>query len=196
MTKSRKVQKNYFKHRLACAAGSISFGTISHDETTTYGPMLSTPKGDHCFIMEAVGVREGNTSSYQYGRFQVECGSSFERKQEAMMLNAKNGNINIIASDGDIRIQGRSVEIIALGENSSDGNILINASTKLFLEGKEVVLKAIDHYRIASEGTSTITALGVMTLYAGVLTGVSSACGIIDDKYGHQRIVNKEKGIS
>ena len=48
------------------------------------------------------------------GNFQVECGSANTEEQDTM-INAKNGNIDIIATNGKIRLQATDIELIAVG---------------------------------------------------------------------------------
>ena len=39
------------------------------------------------------------------------------------MINAKNGNIDIVATNGKIRLQANDIELIAVGEDTAEGNI-------------------------------------------------------------------------
>ena len=52
--------------------------------------------------MDKDGRDLGGQPSWVLDVFQVECGSNREKSQDAVMINAKNGNIDIIATNGKI----------------------------------------------------------------------------------------------
>ncbi len=190
-----QTQQNYNKIWWRNSWGSVSCGTISEDEATTYGPMLSTKDGVHCFILEAQGEGEGSTTSMQPGVFQVECGSALKKEEDAVMINSKNGNINIVASNGKVRIQGLDVEICAVGEDSSEGNIKVKATTRLEMDGKEVFINAKDKYKLATSGVGELVANSVMKIYGSTIRNVTDAVSKKDSKVGGQKFQKDNSGL-
>ena len=100
---SPSTKKNYSAIRYGNEKGSISFGHIHKDAAVTSGVMLQTPDAEHSITLDVDGEREGWTSVVQPGNFQVECGSANEEPEDSLILNAKNGNICITATNGKIR---------------------------------------------------------------------------------------------
>ena len=125
------AKQNYTAIRYGNDHGSISFGSIDADGAVTSAVMLQTPDGNHQFSMDKDGPRKGWTTFTGPGNFQVEAGSANEEAQDTLMLNAKNGNIIIKASNGKIRLEGTDIELIAVGEGGSKGNILLSATENI-----------------------------------------------------------------
>ena len=72
------------------------------------------------------------------GNFQVECGSANTEEQDTCMINAKNGNIDIIATNGKIRLQATDIELIAVGTSKDKGNIKLSATENISAEAKKI----------------------------------------------------------
>ena len=56
-----------------------------------------------------------------------------KRMKTGLILNAKNGNIIIVATNGKIRMEANDIELIARGEGGSEGNIRLKAQSQLKL---------------------------------------------------------------
>ena len=117
------TKQNYTAIRYGNEKGSLAFGHIHKDAAVTSGVMLRTPDAEHQFSLDIDGERKGWTTSTGPGNFQVECGSANEEDQDSLILNAKNGNIMITATNGKIRMQGNDIEIIAISYKGDGGNI-------------------------------------------------------------------------
>ena len=121
------------------------------------------------------------------GNFQVECGSANEEAQDSAVINAKNGNIILLATNGKIRMQATDIELIAVGEGGAKGNIKMNATETITTESKKFLVTAKSFYRIASPQTGEIVANGVLKLYSSIIRGVSDAVAVKDSKVAGQR---------
>ena len=132
-----QAKQNYSAVRYGTDKGSIKFGTIDKKATVTSGVQLDTPDGRHQLNLEIDGERKGWTSSTSPGNFQVECGSDREEADDTLVLNAVNGNICITAHNGKIRLQGTDIELIAVGEGGSKGNIKIDATESIICDSKK-----------------------------------------------------------
>jgi hypothetical protein len=120
------------------------------------------------------------------GNFQVECGSNKEKDSDTCMINAKNGNIDIVASNGKIRLQGNSIELVAIGDNS-EGNIKLEATETISLDSTKIIANSKMLTRIASSGITEAIGNSCLKMYGSIISGVSDACAVKNDKNGHQR---------
>ncbi len=192
---SPSTKKNYSAIRYGNEKGSISFGHIHKDATVTSGVMLQTPDAEHSISLDIDGEREGWTSIVQPGNFQVECGSANEEPEDSLILNAKNGNICITATNGKIRLQGTDIELIAIGDKGDRGNIKIDATENVLVECNKYLLNAKAMYRMCSPQRGEIISNGVMKMYGSIIRGVTDACSVKDSKVGGKRIVDQNKGV-
>ena len=191
---SPSTKKNYSAIRYGNEKGSITFGHIHKDAAVTSGVMLQTPDAEHSITLDVDGEREGWTSVVQPGNFQVECGSANEEPEDSLILNAKNGNICITATNGKIRLQGTDIELIAIGDKGDRGNIKIDATENVLVECNKYLLNAKAMYRMCSPQRGEIISNGVMKMYGSIIRGVTDACSVKDSKVGGKRIVDQNKG--
>jgi hypothetical protein len=134
------------------------------------------------------GQRKGWTSSTSPGVFQVECGSDRVEAEDSLILEAKNGNIVIKAHNGKIRLQGTDIELIAIGEGDSKGNIVCSATESFMIhETKKVLINASVMYKLSTSGIGEVTANSVLKVYGSIIRGVTDACSVKDSKVGGKR---------
>jgi|TARA_B100000524_G_C23623993_1_gene360772 hypothetical protein len=191
---SKTSKKNYSAIRYGNEKGSISFGHIAKGAEVTSGVMLQTPDSEHQLSLDIDGEREGWTTSTSPGNFQVECGSANEEAEDSLILNAKNGNIMITATNGKIRLQGTDIELVAIGANGDRGNIKMNATENITLNATKILGNAAMMYRLVSPQRGEIVSNGVLKIYGSIIRGVTDACSVKDSKVGGKRIVDQNKG--
>ena len=187
------AKQNYTAIRYGNDHGAISFGLIHKPGDVTAGVKLQTSDGEHVFMMDKDGQRKGWTTSLSPGNFQVQCGEKKEEAEDSMILNALNGNILICASNGKIRLQATDIELIAVGEGSSKGNIRMDATENISTSSKSFKINAVNTLSFNSPSNMEIAANGVLTLYGSIIRGVTDACAVKDSKNGFNRIVEKNK---
>ena len=110
------AKQNYTAIKYGNNQGSIAFGQIHKQGDVTSSVMLETPDGEHQLSLDLDGERTGWTVSTSPGNFQVECGSANKEAEDSCVINAKNGNILITATNGKIRMQATDIELVAVGE--------------------------------------------------------------------------------
>ena len=181
------AKQNYTAIRYGNDHGSIAFGQIHKPGDVTAGVKLQTHEGDHAFFMDKDGPRKGWTTSLSPGNFQVQCGEKKEEAEDSMILNALNGNILICASNGKIRLQATDIELIAVGEGSSKGNIRLDATENISTNSKSFKINSVNSLSFNSPSNMEIAANGVLTLYGSVIRGVTDACAVKDSKNGNKR---------
>lgn len=189
------AKQNYTALRYGNDHGSISFGHIHKQADVTASVILQTQDGTHQFSLDEDGPRKGWTTSTSPGNFQVECGSANQEAQDSLMLNAKNGNILIVATNGKLRLQATDIELVAVGEGGSKGNIRLNATENVSIETKKFSVNASASYRIFTPGTAEIVSNGVMKMYGSVIRGVTDAVAKKDSKVGGQKFQRKYNNV-
>ena len=115
------------------------------------------------------------------------------REPEANKNSAKNGNIVIKAENGKIRLHGTDIEMVALGEGGSKGNITMNASENIKMDGKKVLVNAKTFLKLASPGNVEMAANSGMKIYASIIREITDACAVKDSKCGGQDFQKKQQ---
>ena len=167
--------------------GSIYFGKIHQNSDVISDFAVLCSDGEHFMSMDKDGQRPGWTTFMGPGCFQVECGSNREKTQDAVMINAKNGNIDIVASNGKIRLQANDIELIAVGEDTSEGNIKLKASENITGDAKKIIMNSVNLTKMVSSGTCEAIGNSGLNLYGNIISGVSDAVAVKDSKVGGQR---------
>tara|TARA_Y200000002_G_scaffold168102_1_gene138666 strand:- start:202 stop:843 length:642 start_codon:yes stop_codon:yes gene_type:complete len=181
------AKQNYTSIGLGNDKGSFQSGRIHKQGDVTAGPGLYTPDGEHQLSLDVDGKREGWTISTSPGAFQVECGSKMEEAENAVIITAVNGDISIKATNGKIRLQGTDIELVAMGEGQTKGNIKLTSSENVIVESKKVLVTAKTMYKIATPGTGQLVANGVLEMYGSIIRGVTDAVASKDSKVGGQK---------
>ena len=166
--------------------GAISFGSIHLRADVTSDIMLQASDGEHFFSMDKDGPRKGWTTTMSPGNFQVECGSNRTKADDTCMINAKNGNIDIIATNGKIRLQADSIEMVACGAGD-EGNVQIVATETASISGAKVIVNSKVNTKVMSSGITEVIANSCLKMYGSIISGVSDAVAVKNDKNGHQR---------
>ena len=182
------AKQNYTAQSWGNDHGTITMGQVDYVGSVTSAFMVEAKDGRHTFSLDNDGPRKGWTSSTSPGAFQVECGSDRVEAEDSLILEAKNGNIIIKAHNGKIRLQGTDIELIAIGEGDSKGNIVCSATESFMIhETKKVLINASVMYKLSTCGIGEVTANSVLKVYGSVIRGVTDACAVKDSKVGGKR---------
>lgn len=180
--------KNYTGLRYGNDHGSINFGHIHKMADCTADVLIQASDGRHSISLDKDGQRKGCTQVTAPGRISIESGEDRTETEDTLFIHSWNGNINIIASNGKLRLQGTDIELIAVGEGGSKGNIQILAPSGLVnIDGTKVLVNGKVNCKIASPGTMEIAANSCMSIYSSVIRGVTDACAIKDSKVGGRK---------
>ena len=185
------AKQNYTAIGLGNDKGSFQSGRVHKQGDVTAGPGLYTPDGEHQLSLDIDGKREGWTVSTSPGAFEVECGSKMEEAENSVIITAVNGDISIKATNGKIRLQGTDIELVAMGEGQTKGNIKLTSSENVIVESKKVLVTAKTMYKLCTPGDAEVVANGTLELYGNVIRGVTAAVKIKDSKVGGQKIFDK-----
>ncbi len=182
------TKSNYTETRYGNDHGSISFGHIHKPGDVTSGACIQAKNGKHGVFLDNDGQRKGWTSSICPGNFQVSCGEANEEAQDTMFLHASNGNIIVLATNGKLRLQATDIEIVAVGEGGSKGNIKMVATENISLDCKKFIANAKSLYKIVSSGSAELVANAQMQLYSSIIRAVTDGCALKNSKNNLQRI--------
>ena len=187
------AKKNYTATRQGNDHGSISFGHVASDGAVTSDVQIQASDGRHSIILDKDGPRKGCTQITAPGRISIQSGEDRKEAEDTLFINALNGNIDIIASNGKIRLQGTDIELIAVGEGGSKGNIRLTASENVDIKAdNKIVIDAKAMYKLATPGTAEIVANSAMTIYSAVIRGVSDGVANRDSKVGGKDFQTKQ----
>ena len=183
-SEGNNLKKTYTTVKYCNDHGSITFGHIHKEADVISDVMLRGSDGEHFFSMDKDGERNGWTTSMSPGNFQVECGSNRKQDDDTCMINAKNGNIDIIATNGKIRMQATDIELIAVGGSGDKGNIKMVATETISGEAKKIILSSKMNTKIMSSGITEVIANSTLKIYGSIIRGVSDAVALKDSKVG------------
>ncbi len=82
--------------------------------------------------------------------FQIACGES-PAQDVAGVWYAENGDINIHAPKGRIRLSAMSIDLIATGDGGETGYVSVNANTKFNVEAGTVAFQSDDNFEVETE---------------------------------------------
>ena len=187
------AKNNYTGIRYGNDHGSCSFGHIHKPGDVTAGILLQAKDGRHTFFMDNDGQRKGWTSAVAPGNYQVTCGEDNEEAQDSMFLHASNGNIVVLATNGKLRLQASDIELVAIGEGGSKGNIKMTATENVSIDCKKFQFNAKNYYKLCTSGKADIVANGVLNMYGSVIKGVTDGCSLKDSKNNLQRIQSENQ---
>ena len=185
---SDTAKNNYTGIRYGNDHGSCSFGHIHKPGDVTAGILLQAKDGRHTFFMDNDGQRKGWTSAVAPGNYQVTCGEDNEEAQDSMFLHASNGNIVVLATNGKLRLQASDIELVAIGEGGSKGNIKMTATENVSIDCKKFQFNAKNYYKLCTSGKADVIANGVLNMYGSIVKAVTDGCALKDSKNNLQRI--------
>ena len=182
-----QAKQNYDATSLATRFGSFIMGLVSADSAVTSDVCIQASDGRHAINLDKDGPRKGCSQITAPGRISIQSGQDRQEAEDTIHIEAKNGNIDIIATNGKIRIQGTDIELTATGEGGSKGNIQLNATENIKFESKKFLVNATVMYKLATSGTAEICANSAMTIYSSVIRGVTDAVANRDSKCGGKK---------
>ena len=183
---SGNVKANDATWRYGNPDATVVHGKIHKDASVICDWGVFGSDGRHAFWLDKDGMRKGWTSSTCPGNFKVECGSDNPVGSDSLMLEAKNGNIIIKASNGKIRMEADDIELVAKGTNDQ-GNVKVIATETISLDSKKLITSSKSLTKIVSTGVTEICANSCLKLYGSVIGGVTDAVAVKDSKVGGKR---------
>ena len=185
------AKQTYTTLRYGNDHGSINFGHIHKQGETIADVMIQASDSRHSVILDKDGPRTGSTQITAPGRISIESGIDKKEAEDTLFIHSHNGNIDIIASNGKLRLQGTDIELVAIGEGGSKGNIRVQASQNIELDAKTITANGKSTLKLVSPGNVELAANSQLTIYGSIIRGVTDACAIKDSKVGGRNIQMK-----
>ena len=162
--------------------GNVRFGHIHNDQGKS-SIMLQGQGGLEYISIEQVGPREKWIWSRCRGRYQITCGDNIQKDDVAFYLNASGadgfskGNIEIVTK-GTFKVQAENIQLIATGNNNSNGLITLKSNEKIELDSKQINLTAKEAMSLYASDLNT-SASNIMKMTAGSYQKLSNASALV-----------------
>ena len=194
------AEKNYTSQSIGQnEKGGVFIGGISKDGATTAACKLENKQdGEHQLTLD-IGPDQlrSSTTSTSPGRLTLTCGrypwitgdKAREEKEalDSCMIHAENGNIDIIASNGKIRMKATDIELVTEGEGETKGHLKLTIEETIDVECKKLVTSSKVLTKLCSAGDFEEAANGVYSIFASLINNVSDAVQCKPSKFGGQR---------
>ena len=162
-------KKNYWTQAIGTQDALIQFGGVSSEKDVTSSFKVRALDGRHFFTMDQDGQRKGWTTLVSPGATQVITGEDLVKGQNAIFVEAENGDIIIKATDGNIRFEGDKIDFVARDSFS------VEAHNKIDINGNNVNIDARARMRIRANQFLQVDAPCGMQILSKIIQGVSAA---------------------
>ena len=162
-------KKNYWTQAIGTQDALIQFGGVSSEKDVTSSFKVRALDGRHFFTMDQDGQRKGWTTLVSPGATQIITGEDLEKGQNAIFVEAENGDIVIKATDGNIRLEGDRIDLFAKEE------INMEACNKIDINSNNVNIDARSTMKITAKRLLSIDAGCGIEILSKIIKGVSAA---------------------
>ena len=172
--------------------GSVWIGPIHKQGDVTSAVVLRNEQDrTHQLCLDIDGERPGSTTSTSPGKLQLTCGDNMKEAEDSCLIEARNGNIIIKASNGKIRMEATDIEMVTTGEGETKGNVKITSSENIILNCKKLQTNSSVYTKLCSSGDFETAANGVMSIYGSLFNAITDAVFGKPSKFGGQREMQK-----
>ena len=162
--------------------GRIAFGDLhvadpgSLASDCTSGAIVQAKDSRHYMSMDIDGVRKGWTVNRCPGTFEIICGDDVNPELLGCVIEARNGDVTIGAPNGNVRIYGINVDIMAKnGTDNKTGVINIESNEAVNIDTQTIDFKAKTGIRIFTPYTMELVANTTMKISTNFFDGLSAA---------------------
>ena len=179
-------KSNFWAQEIGTQNGVIKFGAMSPAGDVTASVQIVGVDGRHFITMEEDGARRYWTTMNAPGAFQINAGEDLAvnnpdaegRKnkvnQNAIFINAENGDVTIRARNGKLRLEGLDIEMVATG-NAPEGVLWARANETLKLDSKNITVDGKQSVKIVSTGLLVLSGLIGTQILSPLVNGVTAA---------------------
>ena len=125
--------------------------------------------GRHFFSMDQDGQRKGWSTLVSPGTTQIKSGLDLQAGQNAIFVEAENGDIIVKATDGNIRFEGDKIEFVARQEFN------VEAHNKIDINSQNINIDARARMRVRANQFLSVDAPCGIEILSGIIKGVSCA---------------------
>ena len=119
--------------------------------------------------MDQDGQRKGWSTLVSPGVTQIKSGLDLKAGQNAIFVEAENGDIVIKATDGNIRFEGDKIEFVARQEFN------VEAHNKIDINAQNINIDARARMRVRANQFLSVDAPCGIEILSGIIKGVSCA---------------------
>ena len=191
---SKPVNKH--PYRLGNEHAEVKFGHIIKEKQFAYYVRTGDDGGRHYFRMRSNGDvkqgQKGSTNFHSPGSFTIDCGQDIRGAKSkdggkivnppAYNLLAQNGDINIAAPHGTIRLSAQNIELYATAKDGRNGIIKLDASEKVNIKAPNVDLNSTSMLNLFSEGQVNAVGKSIMNVYGGLMDFADGATALLGSK--------------
>jgi hypothetical protein len=192
ISKNNTAKQNYTATRYGNDHGSITFGHIHKQGECVADVLLQASDGRHSIVLDKDGPRKGSTQITAPGRITIDCGEDSSEGEKTLMIHTWNGDISIVAKTGRLLLQGTDIDLIAVGEGGSKGNIRMKATETIELDGKKVITNAKSQIKMVSSGKVEVAANSCLNMYGSLIRAATDAVSTKDSKVGGRNFQVKQ----
>ena len=131
--------------------------------------MVKSLDGRHFFTMDQDGRRKGWSTLVSPGTTQIKSGLDLKAGQNAIFVEAENGDIIVKATDGNIRFEGDKIEFVARQEFN------VEAHDKIDINSQNINIDARARMRVRANQFLSVDAPCGIEILSGIIKGVSCA---------------------
>ena len=162
-------KKNYWTQAIGTQDALIQFGGVSSEKDVTSSFKVRALDGRHFFTMDQDGQRKGWTTLVSPGATQIITGEDLVKGQNAIFVEAENGDIVIKATDGKIRFEGDKIDFDARD------SFTVEAHNKIDINSNNVNIEARARMRITARQFLLVDAPCGMQILSKIIQGGSAA---------------------
>ena len=162
-------KKNYWTQAIGTQDALIQFGGVSSEKDVTSSFKVRALDGRHFFTMDQDGQRKGWTTLVSPGVTQIKSGLDLKAGQNAIFVEAENGDIVIKATDGNIRFEGDKIEFVARQEFN------VEAHNKIDINSQNINIDARARMKVRANQFLSVDAPCGIEILSGIIKGVSCA---------------------
>ena len=176
--------------------GEIRFGHIIKEKQFGYLVRTGEDGGRHYIRMRTNGDvkqgQKGSTNFHSPGAHTINCGQDIRGAKSAdggkvvnppaYNLLAQNGDVNIAAPHGTIRLTAENIELISTGDDGRNGVIKIRANERIRIEAPDVEVTSSVSTKIVSANQVNVIGEGIMNVYGGLMDFADGATSLLGSK--------------
>ena len=160
---------NYWTKKISAQDACIIFGGISPEKDVRSSFQVKALDGRHFFSMDQDGQRKGWSTLVSPGVTQIKSGLDLKAGQNAIFVEAENGDIIVKATDGNIRFEGDKIDFVARKE------INMEAHNKIDINSQNINIDARARMRVRANQFLSVDAPCGIEILSGIIKGVSCA---------------------
>ncbi len=184
-------KKNFWAQEIGTQNAVQKFGALSPEGDVTQSWSVTGVDGRHFITLDEDGKRTGWTTINAPGAIQINVGEDIVNvpdkdrgkgkqtgrknkvEDDAIFINAENGDVIIRARNGKLRLEGLDIEMVATG-NNPEGTLWVRANENIKLDSKNITIDGTLSVSIVSTAIVHARAATVNIL-AGLITGMTAA---------------------